>query len=90
VKSSFAVATLVVLATFVTPQPSSAASAPADEPNVETALRWWTPQQNVWTPIGWKDHLHRFQVVYNGHLLVTPAGKLLSRTPRSTRTGSSR
>jgi hypothetical protein len=52
-------------------------SAVAGEPNVETALRWWTPQQNVWTPIGWKDHLHRFQVVYNGHLLVTPAGKLL-------------
>lgn len=55
----------------------AAAAAHAAEPNVETALRWWTPQQNVWTPIGWRDHLFRFQVVYNGHLLVTPAGKLL-------------
>src|SRR5688500_16865744 len=48
-----------------------------DEPNVQTALRWWTPQQNVWTPIGWKEHLVRFQVLYTRHLLVTPAGRLL-------------
>src|SRR5688500_18791755 len=73
-----AIAILVLLATLVAPLTSSAAAPPrVDEPNVETALRWWTPQQNVWTPIGWKEHLHRFQVVYNGHLLVTPAGKLL-------------
>jgi hypothetical protein len=54
-----------------------AAAADQQEPDVQSALQWWTPQQNVWTPIGWPDHLHRFQVVYNGHLLVTPAGKLL-------------
>jgi hypothetical protein len=53
------------------------ARAGEPEPDVKSALQWWTPQQNVWTPIGWKDHLFRFQVVYNGHLLCTPAGKLL-------------
>jgi len=56
---------------------AGSAETGVDEPNVKTALMWWTPQQNVWTPIGWKEHLHRFQVVYNGHLLVTPAGRLL-------------
>ena len=55
---------------------SSAQQARSEEPNVQTAMRWWTPQQNVWTPIGWKDHLFRFQVVYNGHLLCTPAGRI--------------
>src|SRR5687768_14185865 len=69
---------LVVLAAFVAPLTlSAAAPQQAEEPNVVTALRWWTPQQNVWTPIGWKEHLFRFQVVYNGHLLVTPAGRLV-------------
>ncbi len=47
------------------------------EPDVETARAWWEPPRNVWTPIGWKDHLFRFQVVYNGQLLCAPAGKLL-------------
>ena len=35
-----------------------------------TGLRW-PPQKNVWTPIGWKDHLFRFQVVYNSHLICS-------------------
>jgi hypothetical protein len=51
-------------------------AAPA-ETDIKTALAWWPPQKNVWTPIGWKDHLFRFQVVYNGHLICSPAGKLL-------------
>ncbi len=46
------------------------------EPTIEQALKWWAPQRNVWTPIGWKDHLLRFQVPYNGALLCTPAGWL--------------
>src|SRR5688500_17761425 len=76
-QSRFAATILVVLAIFVATLTSSSESALADEPNVETELRWLTPQQNVWTPIGWKEHLHRFQVVYNGYLLVNPASKLL-------------
>jgi hypothetical protein len=54
----------------------SAKGVDSVEPDVRAALQWWPRQQNVWTPIGWKDHLFRFQVVYNGHLLCTPAGKI--------------
>jgi hypothetical protein len=50
--------------------------AGAAEPNVKIASTWWPQPVNVWTPVGWKDHLFRFQVVYNGDLLCTPAGKL--------------
>ena len=75
-KSSIAFALAIAL--IMSPARAEQQSAQdCDEPNVQTALRWWTPQQNVWTPIGWKEHLFRFQVVYNGHLLVTPAGRLL-------------
>ncbi|MFB9962332.1 hypothetical protein [Sinosporangium siamense] len=43
------------------------------EPNVERSKNWWLPQRNVWTPIGWKGHLFRFNVVYNGALICDPA-----------------
>lgn len=43
------------------------------EPNVELAKLWWPEQRNVWTPIGWKDHYFRFNVLYNGMLIVEPA-----------------
>jgi len=46
------------------------------EPNIEEALSWWPAPRNVWTPMGWKSHLFRFQMVYNGTLLCTPAGWL--------------
>ncbi|MCK4966911.1 hypothetical protein KAS50_07760, partial [bacterium] len=36
------------------------------EPDAELASLWWPPHRNVWTPIGWKDHLFRFNVFYNG------------------------
>ena len=49
----FALALALVASSASAGQPS----ANCDEPNVQTALRWWTPQQNVWTPIGWKEHL---------------------------------
>lgn len=52
------------------------ASANCLEPDIETALTWWPQPRNVWTPLGWKSHLFRFQVVYDGTLLVTPAGWL--------------
>jgi hypothetical protein len=47
-----------------------------EEPNIKEALDWWPAPRNVWTPLGWKSHLFRFQVVYNGTLLCTPAGWL--------------
>ncbi|HUU29887.1 MAG TPA: hypothetical protein VM123_18950 [archaeon] len=54
--------------------------APADEkanqpqlvPNAELAQSWWPPLRNVWTPIGWKDHLFRFHVLYNGTVVANP------------------
>jgi len=51
------------------------AAGPADstpEPDVLTARSWWPAQQNVWTPVGWKDHLFRFNVLYNGALIAHP------------------
>jgi len=43
------------------------------EPDVATARSWWPPQRQVWTPVGWKGHLFRFDVFYNGALLSHPA-----------------
>lgn len=72
-------ANLSVAAPSKTPQVTSFPElphCPGGEPNVEIANLWWPPQRNVWTPLGWKSHLFRFQVVYNGTLLCTPAGWL--------------
>ncbi|MGH9585569.1 MAG: hypothetical protein ACRD3F_01355, partial [Acidobacteriaceae bacterium] len=44
------------------------------EPNIDLAKLWWVAPRNVWTPVGWKDHLFRFDVVYNGTLLCSPTG----------------
>src|SRR5690348_5834344 len=65
----------LVVAAIVSLTLMSQASCPS-EPNIETALNWWPQPRNVWTPLGWKSHLFRFQVVYNGTLLVSPAGWL--------------
>lgn len=42
------------------------------EPTAELAALWWPPLKNVWTPIGWKNHLFRFNVVYNGTIVAKP------------------
>ncbi|MCP2257830.1 hypothetical protein LX15_001516 [Streptoalloteichus tenebrarius] len=42
------------------------------EPNAALALLWWGEQRQVWTPIGWKDHLFRFNVLYDGTVLCEP------------------
>ncbi|HVX45098.1 MAG TPA: hypothetical protein VHC49_14510 [Mycobacteriales bacterium] len=49
------------------------------EPSVASALTWWPQQRNVWTPIGWKDHLFRFNVVYNGTIIAEPCPSLMKR-----------
>lgn len=59
---------------FVTGVPSPALAQTAPEPNMESALTWWQPQRGVWTPMGWPDHLFRFNIVYNGTILCPPAG----------------
>jgi hypothetical protein len=42
------------------------------EPNFEVACGWWADLWNIWTPVGWKDHLHRFNVLWNGTILANP------------------
>ncbi|MFI5731374.1 hypothetical protein ACIA49_14725 [Kribbella sp. NPDC051587] len=43
------------------------------EVDVQEALRWWAPQRQVWTPVGWKSHLFRFDMFYNGTMVCQPA-----------------
>ncbi len=54
------------------------------EPNVEVASAWWPDLTNIWTPIGWKNHGFRFNVLFNGTILVVPQRHqdLLSGTPK--------
>lgn len=49
------------------------------EPNVELAKLWWPDQRNVFTPVGWKDHYFRFNVIYNGTIFFEPFSDLSSR-----------
>ena len=42
------------------------------EPNIETALGWWTDLPDKWTPVGWKDHLFRFNIEFNGAIVAVP------------------
>lgn len=53
--------------------PSFGSSNNVAEPNLAQALEWWPDQQNIWTPIGWKDHYFRFNVLYNGSIIYDPA-----------------
>ncbi len=46
---------------------ASIAAAPG-EPDLNTALTWWSEAPNRWTPVGWKDHVYRFNVMYDGTL----------------------
>ncbi len=45
---------------------------PYVEPDIETAFTWWSELPAKWTPVGWKDHLFRFNILYNGMLLAIP------------------
>src|SRR5688572_7342465 len=44
----------------------------ADEPNVKVASQWWPEMPNVWTPVGWKNHLFRFNVLHTGTIVAEP------------------
>jgi len=52
--------------------PERAGTEVPAEPNAELAGCWWQTQRNVWTPVGWKDHLFRFNVLYNGTVIAQP------------------
>lgn len=53
--------------------PGRPEGAAMTEPDAEAARHWWPPQRQVWTPVGWKGHLFRFDVFYNGAILSHPA-----------------
>ena len=42
------------------------------EPTFESASRLFSDLPNIWTPIGWKDHLFRFNVLWNGAVYAQP------------------
>jgi hypothetical protein len=47
----------------------------AEEANVELARKWWPELTNVITPVGWRDHFHRFNIVYEGTIIARPPTK---------------
>ncbi len=58
-----------------TPAPAAYCGVPdldRIEPHARLAETWWPPLRNVWTPVGWKDHLFRFAVLYNGTVFAQP------------------
>ncbi len=54
-------------------QPFVRAAEPDGEANIDIASTWWPPMENVYTPVGWKNHLFRFNVYYNGMIMANPA-----------------
>src|SRR3954468_17981673 len=52
----------------------------AQEPNVKLASTWWPDLTNVVTPVAWRDHPHRFCVVYDGTIIGLPVSEKLTRT----------
>ncbi len=42
------------------------------EPNYELASQEWSELPNKWTAVGWRDHLYRFNVLFNGTLMNFP------------------
>jgi len=36
------------------------------------ATRWWSELRKKWTPIGWKNHLFRYNVLFNGAIVAEP------------------
>ncbi|MFB3902498.1 MAG: hypothetical protein ACE15E_03535 [Acidobacteriota bacterium] len=43
----------------------------AVEPNFRQACEWWSDLENIWTPLGWKNHCLRVNVLFDGTFLVT-------------------
>ncbi|HZY61842.1 MAG TPA: hypothetical protein VFE38_04885, partial [Edaphobacter sp.] len=55
------------------------------EPTFAIADLWWPEQRNVWTPIGWKDHYFRFNVLYNGTIICEPCPHFAPIRPHALR-----
>jgi hypothetical protein len=54
------------LADTAVPTPAQA------EPTIAEAAQWWPPARQIWTPLGWKGHLFRFNQFYNGTMVCEP------------------
>ncbi|MEW5978981.1 MAG: hypothetical protein AB1898_24570 [Acidobacteriota bacterium] len=53
--------------------PSTVGQAgPSSEPDIETAFQWWSELPDKWTVIGWKDHMLRFNVLFDGTVVADP------------------
>ena len=50
-----------------------------NEPDFKTACGWWPEIPNKWTPVGWRDHMHCFQMMWNGSIIAAPC---VTGTPR--------
>lgn len=72
VSSSRIVPLLIVAACGSPARGQPHAPVPA-EPDYATASGWWPRLTNVFTPVGWRDHLFRFNVFYNGTIMADPA-----------------
>jgi len=53
--------------------PGGAAAQSTHEVNFQQAATWWPDLPNIWTPVGWKDDVFRFNVFWNGMILAEPA-----------------
>jgi len=61
----------------------AATPMPAAEPNLETAKQWWPDLPKKWTLIGWKEHIARFNVLFDG----TIVNYFIQNPPSSPRPG---
>ena len=42
------------------------------EPTYRIACQWWTELSKKWTPVGWRNHLFRYNVLFNGAVVAEP------------------
>jgi hypothetical protein len=69
----FAVGTILALLTATVSASGSTVKPTAEvEPDYAIASHWWSELPNKWTTVGWRDHLYRFNVLYNGTLMNFP------------------
>ncbi len=50
------------------------------DPDFATASQWWDDLPAIWTPLGWREHMFRFNVFWNGTVMAQPS--LNRRTER--------
>jgi len=58
------------VAVVLASQPQANPSDP--EPTYQIAKGWWSELSKKWTPVGWKNHLFRYNVLFNGAIVAEP------------------